>query len=56
MYTNFDQFTKIKKSELLELAERKKHDIIAIFEVKRKIPRERAEIDYVIPGYSFSKS
>ena len=56
MYTNSDQLTKMKKSELLGFAERKKHHIIAIFEVKRKIPSERAEIDYVIPGYSFSKS
>ena len=52
MYTNADQFTTMKKSELLEFVERKKPHIIAICEVKRKIPRERTELDYVIPGYS----
>ena len=52
MYTNADQFTTMKKSELLEFVERKKPHIIAICEVKPKIPRERTELDYVIPGYS----
>ena len=52
MYTNTDQFTTIKKSEPLEFAERKKPHIIAICEVKLKFPRERTELDYVIPGYS----
>ena len=51
MYINIDQFTTIKKSELLEFVERKKPHI-AICEVKSKIPRERTELDYVIPGCS----
>ena len=53
MYTNVDQFTTTKKSELLKFAERKKPYIIAICEVKPKSPRERTELDYVIPGYSW---
>ena len=52
MYTNADQFTTMKKSELLEFVERKKLHIIAICEMKPKVPRERTELDYVIPGYS----
>ena len=52
MYTNADQFTTMKKSELLEFVERKKPHVIEICEVKPKIPRERTELDYVIPGYS----
>ena len=48
MYTNADQFTTTKKSELLKFAERKKAHIIAICEVKPKSPRERTELDYVI--------
>ena len=34
MYINADQFTKMKNSELLEFAERKKPHTIAIREVK----------------------
>ena len=52
MYANADQFIKMKKSELLEFVERKKPHVIAICEVKPKIPRELVELDYVIPGYS----
>ena len=52
MYTNADQFTTMKMSELLEFVEQKKPHIIAICEVKPKIPRERKELDYVIPDYS----
>ena len=40
MYTNADQFTAMKNSELLEFVERKKHHIVAINEVKPNIPRE----------------
>ena len=50
MYTN--QFTTLKTSKLLEFAERKKPDIIAICEVKPKVAKEGKELDYVIPGYS----
>ena len=52
MYINADQFTTMKKSELLEFVERKKPHIIAICEVKSKIPRERTELNYVVPDYS----
>ena len=51
MYINANQFTTIKKVELLEFVEQKKPHIIGICEVKPKIPRERTELDYVIPGY-----
>ena len=40
MFTNADQFTTMKRLELLEFVERKKPHIIAICEVKPKIPRE----------------
>ena len=52
MYINADQFITMKKLELLDFVERKKPHIIAICEVKPKIPRERTELDHVIPGYS----
>ena len=42
----------MKKSELLEVAEREKPHIIGNCEIKPKISRERREIDYVIYGYS----
>ena len=40
MYTNTDQFTTMKKSELLEFVKRKKPRVIAICEVEPKIRRE----------------
>ena len=52
MYISANQFITIKKLELLDFVERKKPHIIVISEVKPKIPRERTELDYVIPGYS----
>ena len=52
VYTNASQFTTMKKSELLKFVQRKRPHVIAIFEVKPKIPRERTELDYVILGYS----
>ena len=55
MYTNADQFTTMKQSELLEFAERKKPHILSICEVKPKILRERIELDHVIPGYSLQQ-
>ena len=55
MYTNADQFTTMNRSELLEFVEQKKPHIIAVCEVKPKIPRERAEQDYAIPGYSLGE-
>ena len=42
----------MKRLELLEFVERKKPQFITIYEVKPKIPRERTELGYVIPGYS----
>ena len=44
MYINANQFTTMKKSELLEFVERRKPHIIAICKVKPKIPRERTEL------------
>ena len=41
MYTNTDQFTAMQKLELSEFVERKKPHIIAIGELKPKIPSER---------------
>ena len=52
MYNNADQVTTMKMSVLLEFVERKKPHIISICEVTPRIPREQAELDYVIPGYS----
>ena len=40
MYTNPDQFATMIKSKLSEFVEQKKRHIIAICEVKPKIPRE----------------
>ena len=54
MYTNADQFTTMKMWVLLEFVERQKPHIIAIREVKPKIPREKTELDYVIPGFSLN--
>ena len=51
MYIKTDQFTTMKKSELLELTEGKAPHIIAISEVKPKNLSKRTELDYVIPGY-----
>ena len=47
MYTNANQFTTMKKLELLEFFIRKKPHLIAICQVKPKIPREQTELDYV---------
>ena len=44
MYTNADQFTTMKMSELLEFVERKKPHTISTCEVKPKIPREGTEL------------
>ena len=52
MYINANQFTTMKKSELLEFVERRKPHIIAICKVKPKIPREQTELGWVIHGYS----
>ena len=41
MHTNADQFTAIKKSEPLKFVEQKKPHIIAICEVKPKVPQDQ---------------
>ena len=56
MYTNAYQFTTMKKSELLEFAERKKLHIIAICVVKSKIPGERIELCNSWLHFASSKS
>ena len=52
VYTNTDQLTNSKKTELFELIENHKPHIIAMCEVKPKNGRERTLLDYKIPGYS----
>ena len=52
MYTNADQLTTSKKSELLHLIERKKPLVIAICEMKPKNHSERTQLDYTLPGYA----
>ena len=52
MYTNADQLTTSKKSELIESIERIQPQIIAICEVKPKNGSERTELDYQIPNYT----
>ena len=52
MYTNTNQFTTMKRPEVLELAKQKKTHIIVICYVKPKNLSKRTELDYVIPDYS----
>ena len=52
MYTNADQFTTSKKTELLELIDRNKPLLIAICEMKPKNYSERTELDYALPGFT----
>ena len=52
LYTNADQLTTSKKSELMETIERINPNIIAICEVKPKNGKERTELDYQIPNYT----
>ena len=51
MYTNADQLTSLKKSELRELITQHKPHIIAICEVKPKNGAERTLQDYTMNGY-----
>ena len=46
MYTDADQLTSSKRSELLNLIRHKKSFIIAICEIKPKNLSEETEIDY----------
>ena len=53
MFTNADQLTKSKMSELMQLINAEKPVIIAICEIKPKNrKRELLLQDYVIPGYT----
>ena len=53
LYTNADQLTSSKMTELRKLVERKKPLVIAVCEVKAKNRKtERAEKDYEIPNYT----
>ena len=52
MFTNADQLTSSKMSELLKLVEQKKPLVITVCEVKPKNAKERVLKDYEIPGYS----
>ena len=53
MFTNADQLTTVKMTELNKRVMQEKPMVIAICEVKPKNSKERAEQDYIIPGYSF---
>ena len=53
MFTNADQLTTLKMTELNKRVMQEKPMVIAICEVKPKNSKERAEQDYIIPGYSF---
>ena len=52
MFTNADQLTTSKMTELRKKIEREKPVIIAVCEVKPKNSKERTATDYQIPGYS----
>lgn len=52
MYTNADQLTSSKKTELLKNIEREKPLIVAVCEVKPKMSKDRNLLDYNIPGFS----
>ena len=51
MYTNADQLTSSKKTELLKNIEREKPLIVAVCEVKPKMSKDRSLLDYNIPGF-----
>ena len=52
MFTNADQLTPTKMSELTERIQREKPIVIAVCELKPKTHNNRTEKDYHIPGYS----
>ena len=52
MYTNADQLTTSKKSELIKKIEIHKPMIIAVCEVKSKNPTDCNSLDYEIPNYT----
>ena len=52
IFTNADQFTAMKKLELLQHVSKIKPQIIAICEIKPKKQVQRSKIDYQIPCYT----
>ena len=52
MFTNANQLTSSKMSELITRIQREKHLITAICEIKPKNSKDRTMQDYNIPGYS----
>ena len=52
MFTNADQLTTSKMTELKKKIESEKPLIIAVCEVKPKVSKELDEMDYEIPGYT----
>ena len=52
MYTNADQLTPSKKTELIKKIENQKPIIIAICEVKTKNSKDRCLLDFDIPNYN----
>ena len=52
MFTNADQLTPSKKTELVKRIEQEKPSVIAICEVKPKNSKEREKLDYTIPGFT----
>ena len=52
MYTNADQLTTSKMTELRNLIERKQPLIVAVCEMKPKNASERSQKDYEIPNYT----
>ena len=52
MFTNADQLTSSKMSELITRIQREKPLIIAVCEIKPKNSKDRTMQDYNIPGYS----
>ena len=51
LYTNIDQLTRVKKTELISRINDQKPQIIAIFELKPKNSSGRTKKDYEIPCY-----
>ena len=52
LYTNADQLTASKMTELKKLVEGRNPHVLAVCEVKPKNPGERSSKDYEIPNYS----
>ena len=52
MFTNADQLTSSKKTELLKRIEREKPHVVAVCELKPKNSKEHETQDYEIPDYT----